>query len=176
MAFLAGRLRHFAEITSPLTLFASSTDLKNAQKLLHEYQEGIGQGRQAWGHEDTAGIWKAKQRELRHHLLRTIKAFVSDGASHLTSRRLFSPSWYGSHVSRARARDRAPADLEFFSLLSRRADTGEAVPLPFRLSAFVPTNLLIVGGMLMPNPTLKSVIFWQWANQSLNGQFETTST
>jgi hypothetical protein len=33
----------------------------------------------------------------------------------------------------------------------------------------VPTNLLIVGGMLMPNPTLKAVIFWQWANQSLNG-------
>lgn len=23
--------------------------------------------------------------------------------------------------------------------------------------------------MLMPNPSLKSVIFWQWANQSLNG-------
>lgn len=22
----------------------------------------------------------------------------------------------------------------------------------------------------MPNPTLKSVIFWQWANQSLNGE------
>lgn len=21
----------------------------------------------------------------------------------------------------------------------------------------------------MPNPTLKAVIFWQWANQSLNG-------
>ncbi|GAA5833569.1 hypothetical protein JCM3766R1_002576 [Sporobolomyces carnicolor] len=111
-----GRLRHFAEITSPLTLFASSTDLKNAQKLLHEYQEGIGQGRQAWGHEDTAGIWKAKQ--------------LVDSSLH--------------------------------------PDTGEAVPLPFRLSAFVPTNLLIVGGMLMPNPTLKSVIFWQWANQSLN--------
>ena len=49
------------------------------------------------------------------------------------------------------------------------ADTGEAVPLPFRLSAFVPTNLVIVAGMLMPNPSLKGVIFWQWANQSLNG-------
>lgn len=48
-------------------------------------------------------------------------------------------------------------------------DTNEPVPLPFRLSAFVPTNLVIVAGMLMPNPTLKSVIFWQWANQSLNG-------
>lgn len=48
-------------------------------------------------------------------------------------------------------------------------DTGLPVPLPFRLSAFVPTNLLIVGGMLMPNPTLKGVVFWQWANQSLNG-------
>lgn len=39
------------------------------------------------------------------------------------------------------------------------------------MSAFVPTNLLIVGGMLMPNPSLKGVIFWQWANQSLNGTF-----
>ena len=47
-------------------------------------------------------------------------------------------------------------------------DTGEPVPLPFRMSAFVPTNLLIVGGMLLPNPSLKSVVFWQVANQSLN--------
>ncbi|GAA5820230.1 hypothetical protein JCM10212_006788 [Sporobolomyces blumeae] len=111
-----GRLRHFAEITSPLTLLASSNDLKNAQKLLQEYQEGTGDGRKAWGREDAAGIWKAKQ--------------LVDSSLH--------------------------------------PDTGDIVPLPFRLSAFVPTNLLIVGGMLMPNPTLKSVIFWQWANQSLN--------
>ena len=48
-------------------------------------------------------------------------------------------------------------------------DTGLPVPLPFRMSAFVPTNLIIIAGMLMPNPSLKSVIFWQWANQSLNG-------
>ncbi|GAA5871128.1 hypothetical protein JCM1840_007599 [Sporobolomyces johnsonii] len=111
-----GRLRHFASITSPLTLFASSTDLKNAQRLLQEYQQGTGEGRKAWGREDEMGVWKAKQ--------------LVDSSIH--------------------------------------PDTGEAVPLPFRLSAFVPTNLLIVGGMLMPNPTLKSVIFWQWANQSLN--------
>jgi tricarboxylate carrier len=47
-------------------------------------------------------------------------------------------------------------------------DTGKPVTLPFRMSAFVPTNLLICAGMLMPNPSLKAVIFWQWANQTLN--------
>lgn len=47
-------------------------------------------------------------------------------------------------------------------------DTGEAILLPFRMAAFVPTNLLVVGGMLMPNPTLASIVFWQWINQSLN--------
>ena len=36
------------------------------------------------------------------------------------------------------------------------------------MSAFVPTNLVIVAGMLLPNPSLKSVVFWQVANQSLN--------
>ncbi|BEI87322.1 uncharacterized protein CcaverHIS019_0100400 [Cutaneotrichosporon cavernicola] len=47
-------------------------------------------------------------------------------------------------------------------------DTGKPVTLPFRMSAFVPTNLLICAGMLMPNPSLPAVIFWQWANQTLN--------
>lgn len=58
-----GRVRHFASITSPLTLLASPTDLQNAQRLLKEYQEGTGEGRKAWGHEDQYGVWKAKQRE-----------------------------------------------------------------------------------------------------------------
>ncbi|GAA6043575.1 hypothetical protein JCM8097_005261 [Rhodosporidiobolus ruineniae] len=111
-----GRLRHFAEITSPLTLFASSSDLKAAQQLIKEYQEGTGKGRLAWGHEDEYGVWRAKQ--------------LVDSSLH--------------------------------------PDTKEPVPLPFRLSAFVPTNVIICAGMLMPNPSLKSVIFWQWANQSLN--------
>lgn len=47
-------------------------------------------------------------------------------------------------------------------------DTGEVILLPFRMAAFVPTNLLVVGGMLMPNPSLASIVFWQWINQSLN--------
>lgn len=47
-------------------------------------------------------------------------------------------------------------------------DTGEVIPLPFRMSAFVPTNLLVVGGMLSPSNGLSATIFWQWVNQSLN--------
>jgi hypothetical protein len=47
-------------------------------------------------------------------------------------------------------------------------DTGEPVTLPFRMSAFVPTNLIICAGMLAPNPSLFSIVGWQWANQTLN--------
>jgi tricarboxylate carrier len=47
-------------------------------------------------------------------------------------------------------------------------DTGEPIFLPFRMSSFVPTNLVVVAGMLMPNPSIGSIIFWQWTNQSVN--------
>lgn len=58
-----GRLKHFATVTSPLTLLASNADLAKAQQLVLEYKSGVGEGRKAWGREDAAGIWKAKQRE-----------------------------------------------------------------------------------------------------------------
>lgn len=57
----AGRLRHFTSVTSPLTLFATSNQLAQAQELLAEYQAGVGKGRAAWGNEEAAGIWRAKQ-------------------------------------------------------------------------------------------------------------------
>lgn len=50
-------------------------------------------------------------------------------------------------------------------------DTGKPIFLPFRMACFVPTNLLVAAGMLMPNPTVKSIMFWQWANQSVNVAF-----
>ncbi|KAJ3044238.1 hypothetical protein HDV00_002916 [Rhizophlyctis rosea] len=50
-------------------------------------------------------------------------------------------------------------------------DTGEKIFLPFRMSAFVPTNVLVVTGMLMPNPSIRGIIFWQWLNQSINVAF-----
>jgi len=48
------------------------------------------------------------------------------------------------------------------------SDTGEKIFPLFRLSGFVPVNVVICAGMLAPNPTLFSVIFWQWINQSYN--------
>ncbi|KAF9199484.1 hypothetical protein BGZ49_010380 [Haplosporangium sp. Z 27] len=50
-------------------------------------------------------------------------------------------------------------------------DTGKPIFLPFRMSCFVPTNMLVAAGMLMPNPSVRSIIFWQWANQSVNVAF-----
>ncbi|KAF9946181.1 hypothetical protein BGZ72_000560, partial [Mortierella alpina] len=50
-------------------------------------------------------------------------------------------------------------------------DTGKPIFLPFRMSCFVPTNLLVAAGMLMPNPSVRSIMFWQWANQSVNVAF-----
>ncbi|XP_033121087.1 sideroflexin-5-like [Anneissia japonica] len=47
-------------------------------------------------------------------------------------------------------------------------DTGEKILMPFRMSGFVPFGSPIVVGLLLPNPTLASTIFWQWLNQSHN--------
>ncbi|KXS99604.1 hypothetical protein AC579_1221 [Pseudocercospora musae] len=47
-------------------------------------------------------------------------------------------------------------------------DTGEPVFLPFRMSCFVISNLVVTAGMLTPNLTNTGTIAWQVANQSLN--------
>ncbi|KAL1839951.1 hypothetical protein VTJ49DRAFT_995 [Mycothermus thermophilus] len=47
-------------------------------------------------------------------------------------------------------------------------DTGEPVFLPFRMSCFVLSNLVVTAGMLTPNLGTRGTIAWQVANQSLN--------
>ncbi|UNI13977.1 Sideroflexin FSF1 [Purpureocillium takamizusanense] len=47
-------------------------------------------------------------------------------------------------------------------------DTGEPVFLPFRMSSFVITNLVVTLGMLQPGLGTVGTIGWQWANQSVN--------
>lgn len=47
-------------------------------------------------------------------------------------------------------------------------DTGEIVTLPFRMSSYVLSNLVVTVGMLTPNLGTGGTLFWQVANQSLN--------
>ncbi|XP_033756892.1 sideroflexin-5-like [Pecten maximus] len=47
-------------------------------------------------------------------------------------------------------------------------DTGEKILTPFRMSGYVPFGSPIVVGLLLPNPSVKGVILWQWLNQSHN--------
>ncbi|KAJ8389539.1 hypothetical protein AAFF_G00119290 [Aldrovandia affinis] len=47
-------------------------------------------------------------------------------------------------------------------------DTGEKILMPFRMSGYVPFGTPVVVGLLLPNQTLGSTVFWQWLNQSHN--------
>ncbi|KAL9054534.1 MAG: hypothetical protein Q9162_004090 [Coniocarpon cinnabarinum] len=47
-------------------------------------------------------------------------------------------------------------------------DTGKQVLLPFRMSCFVLSNLVVTAGMLTPNMGTRGTLAWQFANQSLN--------
>ncbi|RDL40576.1 putative mitochondrial transport protein [Venustampulla echinocandica] len=47
-------------------------------------------------------------------------------------------------------------------------DTGEPVFLPFRMSCFVLSNLVVTAGMLTPGLGTSGTLLWQIANQSLN--------
>ncbi|KAI1883765.1 hypothetical protein AGOR_G00234920 [Albula goreensis] len=44
----------------------------------------------------------------------------------------------------------------------------EKIFMPFRMSGYVPFGTPIVVGLLLPNQTLGSTVFWQWLNQSHN--------
>lgn len=59
-----GRLSHFSEITSPLTLFKSNAQLLEAQKLLQDY--GKGQRRDLYNPQGEEQVWKAKQCKSLH--------------------------------------------------------------------------------------------------------------
>ncbi|XP_036429841.1 sideroflexin-5a isoform X2 [Colossoma macropomum] len=40
-------------------------------------------------------------------------------------------------------------------------DTGEKIPMPFRMSGYIPFGTPVVVGLLLPNQTLATTIFWQ---------------
>lgn len=52
---------------------------------------------------------------------------------------------------------------------STNADTSEIIPQPFRLCGFVTWNMPVLVGLVWPNPSTATILFWQWANQTHNG-------
>jgi sideroflexin-5 len=46
-------------------------------------------------------------------------------------------------------------------------DTGEIIPLPFRMAGYVPFNGPVCVGLVVSQRT-SSILFWQWLNQSQN--------
>ncbi|PWY98355.1 tricarboxylate carrier [Testicularia cyperi] len=120
LSTFTGRLQHFTSVTSPLTLLASTSELKAARDLVDGYEAKFPSDRRQ-------GVYLVTRPEAEKY-------------------------W--------RARQLVDSSVH--------PDTGEVITLPFRMSAFVPTNLLVVAGMLMPNPSLAGIVFWQWVNQSLN--------
>lgn len=57
---------------------------------------------------------------------------------------------------------------QFRRLTGFFSDTGQPVLLPFRMSCFVLSNLVVTAGMLTPGMGITGTLLWQIANQSLN--------
>uniref|UniRef100_A0A8C7DXD4 Sideroflexin 5b n=1 Tax=Oncorhynchus kisutch TaxID=8019 RepID=A0A8C7DXD4_ONCKI len=72
----------------------------------------------------------------------------------------FCTKWYDGGV--------VPWCLYLRTIAIIHPDTGEKIFMPFRMSGYVPFGTPIVVGLLLPNQTVVSTIFWQWLNQSHN--------
>jgi hypothetical protein len=46
-------------------------------------------------------------------------------------------------------------------------DTGEIIPKPFRMAGYVPFNMPLLVGLLVPQGVAMTA-FWQWSNQEMD--------
>ncbi len=46
--------------------------------------------------------------------------------------------------------------------------TGQVIPAFARMSAFMPVNIVLCYGLLLPQASIATTVFWQWMNQSYN--------
>ena len=63
--------------------------------------------------------------------------------------------------------EREAARARYLSNAAVHPDTGELIPLPFRMAAHVPANAVLLVGMLSARSVLGTA-FWQLANQAFN--------
>ncbi|KAI6184953.1 Sideroflexin-5 [Aphelenchoides bicaudatus] len=73
-----------------------------------------------------------------------------------------------SNVSRSKATNQQLWEAQKLRTAIFHPDTDEKILPPFRMSGFVPFGWITVTGMLLPNPSWPTILFWQWANQTHN--------
>ena len=54
---------------------------------------------------------------------------------------------------------------------SEHSDLKQIIPWHMRSSAFIPTNMPIMLGMILSPPSQKATFFWQWVSQTYNAGF-----
>ncbi|XP_014396405.1 PREDICTED: sideroflexin-5 [Myotis brandtii] len=138
-----GRFRHFLDIIDPRTLFVTERRLREAVQLLEDYKHGT---LRPGVTNEQVEIWYARNPNKDcSYQLNNEAIDESDNVS------------TGSEVSG-----------QTINQAILHPDTNEKIFMPFRMSGYIPFGTPIVVGLLLPNQTLASTVFWQWLNQSHN--------
>ncbi|KAG5457181.1 MAG: hypothetical protein BJ554DRAFT_2871, partial [Olpidium bornovanus] len=122
------------------TLFASSQRLQAANRLVSEYKSG----KRDPGSVNVEELWKCKTRTSAPVLLKAVCSRCGNVQISLPGTVFDTICGQNVFVSPTQVVD-----------ATYHSDTGEKIFLPFRLSAFVPVNLILVAGMLTPNPSVR---------------------
>ena len=142
-----GRLRHFAEVTSPLTLLKSNSQLIDAQKLLEDYAQGKRKDLYNSKGEDT--VYKAKQRTASDLLVaKRCKATVLIFAVCIVVDSSLHPD------------TKKPVPLPFRLAAFTPTNLSESSSCWY--CTVLMTGEVIVGGMLAPNPSVSCLLSPCW--------------
>ncbi|TRY58593.1 hypothetical protein DNTS_015175, partial [Danionella cerebrum] len=160
-----GRLRHFLDVIDPRTLCVSENRLKECMKLLDQFKTGtLPPG------VTSTQLWEAQKIKQNSAVMRGELRKSSGWRFSHTSTLTFPPHRSavcgfimssGDHPSRHRRED--PHALSHVRQFSSCYQLWGP-----EIGGFVPFGTPVVVGLLLPNQTLASTIFWQWLNQSHN--------
>ncbi|TKC36600.1 hypothetical protein EI555_002772 [Monodon monoceros] len=137
-----GRFRHFLDIIDPRTLFVTERRLREAVQLLEDYKHGTLR----------PGVTNEQLRNQERSKVSHPQWFVAVATLECTENQ--------AAVTLCSVPGSCQAILH--------PDTNEKIFMPFRMSGYIPFGTPIVVGLLLPNQTLASTVFWQWLNQSHN--------
>jgi hypothetical protein len=119
------------------TLLVSDDELSRALTMIQDYRSG----RRDFPEED---LWRAKKSALSTAPPPAFFVLSLSLSAHSSPGNTRSPPFVCCHA--------VPPVKDAIV----HGDTGEKIFAPFRLSAFVPMNIVICAAMLMPNPSVRT--------------------